>query len=165
MKKLLLLLPILLLVSFTATHKFYVSVTQIEYVENKQAVQIISRIFIDDLENVLRERYGITITLADTNDPESNNTYIEKYLSEKLKIQINGQAVPFNFIGKEYKADIINCYLEIPDITHIKTLKISNQILFDLFPDQQNIVKTKLYSKQKSIIHVAQKHATLLEFD
>ncbi|NJM80000.1 MAG: hypothetical protein HC854_10950 [Flavobacterium sp.] len=34
--------------SFTI-HKFYVSVTQVDYIQNKNRVEITSRIFIDDL--------------------------------------------------------------------------------------------------------------------
>ena len=53
---LILLLP---LFAFTAAHKFYVSVTNVTYSEKNEALQITSRVFIDDLEEVLKERYDI----------------------------------------------------------------------------------------------------------
>jgi len=37
--------------AFTAVHKYYISVTQINYVKEQESVQIISRLFIDDFEN------------------------------------------------------------------------------------------------------------------
>ena len=53
MKKKLLqfIMPLFLVVllSSFAWHKFYVSVTQIDFVPNKKRVEITSRIFIDDL--------------------------------------------------------------------------------------------------------------------
>ena len=47
--KQLFLILILPLFAFTTMHKYYVSVTQINYLQEKQSVQLISRIFIDDL--------------------------------------------------------------------------------------------------------------------
>ena len=54
-KQLLLLFAVLFLSSFSA-HKFYVSVTQIDYVPSKKRVEITSRIFIDDLEKGLTKK-------------------------------------------------------------------------------------------------------------
>ncbi|WP_242133463.1 DUF6702 family protein [Aestuariivivens marinum] len=158
----LILLP---LFAFTSMHKFYVSVSQINYIENKQSVQIISRVFIDDMENVLRSRYGEDIILAGENEPEETDVYLEKYLKERFEIKINGENQLIVFIGKEYDGDIMRCYLEIENINSIKTFEISNKVLFDLFEDQQNIVKTKIYSNQKSVILTKQSHSAMLKFN
>ncbi|GAA3559849.1 hypothetical protein GCM10022395_08380 [Snuella lapsa] len=151
--------------AFTAAHKYYVSVTQIEYIKDKQSVQIISRIFIDDFEKLLRERYDETITLANKNEAKSTNRYIETYLKEKLRIKINGKDVAFNFIGKDYEPDIMRCFLEIEHVKSIDTFEISNQVLFDLYNEQQNIVKTKINTKQKSFILVSQNNKAVLNFN
>ncbi|MBJ6369647.1 DUF6702 family protein [Snuella sedimenti] len=153
------------LMAFTAAHKYYVSVTQIEYIQDKQSVQIISRIFIDDFEKLLRERYDETITLTAKNEAASTNSYIETYLKEKLRIKINGKDVAFNFIGKDYELDIMRCFLEIDDVKAINTFEISNQVLFDLYNEQQNIVKTKINTKQKSFILISQNDKAVLNFN
>ncbi len=151
--------------AFTAVHKYYISVTQINYVEEKQSVQIISRIFIDDFEKLLRERYDENITLAGQNESESVDAYMEKYLKDKLVIKINGEPANLNFIGKAYDVDIAKCYLEIENVKHIETIEITNEVLFDVFSEQQNIVKTNIYSKQKSVILFPQKANVLLKFN
>ena len=69
------------------------------------------------------------------------------------------------FIGKEYDADIIKCYLEIQSIKKIESFEISNQFLFDLFDEQQNIVRTKIYSKQKSFLLDHNSKIGLLNFN
>ena len=153
------------LFAFTAVHKYYVSVTQINYVPSEQSVQIISRIFVDDLEKLLRERYDEAITLIAINEESSNNAYIEKYLKEKLKIKINGKEALLTFVGKEYDADIVKCYLEVEGVKKIESIEISNQVLFDLFDEQQNIVKTKIYSKQKSFLLDRSNKLALLNFN
>lgn len=153
--------PLLLSVS---AHKFYVSVTEVEYVKEKKSVQIISRIFIDDLENTLRKRYGKRLTFSPKNETKEVTGYLERYLKDKITIKINGNATDFKFIGKEYDNDILFCYLEVVDVNDIKTFQISNRILFDSFDDQQNIVKLKIDDEKKSFILMEGNDKAMLNF-
>lgn len=164
-QKILLLIFIIPLFAFTTMHKYYISVTQINYIEEKESVQITSRIFIDDFENILRLRYDKSITLAGQDESETINVFIEKYLKEKITIKINNKETNINFIGKEYEGDIMRCYLEIEGVKSIQSIEVSNKILFDLFEDQQNIIKTKINSKQKSVIQTSSNNKTLLNFN
>ncbi len=151
--------------AFTSIHKYYISVTQVDYVSSQQAVQIITRVFIDDFEALLRERYDGSITLMTDNEAQTTDPYIKQYLSEKLKIKINGKPAKFTFIGKDYDTDIMRCYLEIENVSKITSIEITNRILFDKFENQQNIIKTKINDKQKSFILMKQKDAALLNFN
>ena len=146
------ILFVLPLLAFTTAHKYYVSVTQVDYVKDKESVQIVSRIFIDDFENLLRTRYDENITLNTNNELSTIDMYIERYLTEKLKIDINGEAVRFAYVGKEYEDDIVFCYMEIEGVKEINSFKITNQILLDMFEEQENIVRTHINSKHKSFI-------------
>ncbi len=154
---------VLPLLSFTVLHKYYVSLTEIEYVEEKKTVQIISRIFIDDFEKLLRERYDKSLTLAIENEKESANYFTKKYLKEKLRIEINGKSVEFNFLGKEYEDDMILCYLEIENIRHFSKIRVVNQILYEIYPEQQNIVRIKTNSINKSILLTKENDKGLLK--
>ncbi|MDO5979917.1 DUF6702 family protein [Flavivirga spongiicola] len=153
------------LLAFTSLHKYYISVTQINFIEEKQSVQITTRIFIDDFESLLRERYDESITLAGKDEPKITDVYIERYLKEKLKIKINDKDANLIFIGKEYDIDIMKCYLEIEGVSSIESIEIKNKVLFDLYEDQQNIVKTKINSKQKSFILISQNDKAVLNFN
>lgn len=161
------LLVAILFISLSAftLHKFYVSVTQIEYSEKAQSLQITSRIFIDDIEKLLRERYDETITLAGKKEPVLVDTYIEQYVSEKLQIKVNGKQVKPEYIGKEYEDDIMFCYIEIKDVKTVETIEVSNLILFDVFPEQQNIIKTNVKGNRKSVILVKENDKALLNFN
>ena len=160
-----LLILIIPLFAFTVFHKYYMSVTQIEYIEDKQSVQLITRIFIDDFEKLLRERYDESITLADNDEPATVDLYIERYLSEKIKIKINNKDADLIFIGKEYDIDIVRCYLEVEDVDKINSFEISNQVLFDVFEEQKNIIKTDINLKQKSFILISQDNTAVLNFN
>ncbi|MCL5129847.1 DUF6702 family protein [Algibacter sp. L4_22] len=163
--KIVLLLSVFSFFSFTGMHKYYISVTQIEFVKEKQSVQIISRVFIDDLEKALRHNYDENITLDENKEADSINGYMEEYVNNNLVISINKEPAQLQFVGKEYDGDIVRFYLEIIDVEEVKDFDVSNKMLFDVCTDQQNIVKTKINAKQKSIILTKKNDSALLNFN
>jgi hypothetical protein len=156
-----LLLPLL---AFTVAHKFYVSVTNISYSDKDRSIQITSRIFIDDFENVLQERYGIETHLATDAETSLANEYIEKYLRTKFLMFIDGEKEDYIFLGKKYDNDIMICYLEIPEvpIAEVKSLEVQNELLTDLFDEQQNVVHFKVKGKKKSFVLIKENNKGML---
>ena len=151
--------------AFSVKHDYYVSVTKVEYIKEEKSIQIISQIFIDDFEKLLRQRYDESITIAEENEPENVELYMKKYLDYKLDFKINAIDKPFKFLGKEYKDDIVYCYLEIENVSDIKTIEIKNEILFDIYKQQQNILRTKINGKDKSFILIPENNKAVLNFD
>jgi hypothetical protein len=159
------LLVSLLFVSSGKKHEYYVSVTKVEYAKEQQSLQIISQIFINDFEKLLRQRFDENITLETEDEPEIIEKYMQRYLADKLKINVNGAAVGFKFIGKEFKDDITYCYLEIENISEIKSIEVTNRVLFDVIPDQQNIVRLKLLNKNRSFLLLPDNDKCMLNFN
>lgn len=147
-----LLLALFLLFTSSTPHKFYVSTTNIEYVKEKQALQVITKIFVEDLEQVLQERYSSSIVLDPKKETKADIDYLKKYVSQKLTIIINEQPIELNYIGKEYDIDIVNMYFEAENISEIKSIEIENKILFDKFPEQQNIIHLITPDSKKNMI-------------
>lgn len=145
------LLPLL---AFATAHKFYVSVTNIAYAEKEDALQITTRIFIDDLEAVLLERYEVTAKLATENESKLADEYLEKYLRKKFQIEINNEPKTYDYIGRKYDNDVCIFYLEVPEIDFpsVKAIQVQNAILTDLFDEQQNVVHFKVKEKKKSFV-------------
>nr|WP_299383886.1 DUF6702 family protein [Allomuricauda sp.] len=162
--KLIGLLGLLLLLSFTTAHKFYLSVTNVVYSEKNSSFQITSRIFIDDLEAVLEERYGIDAELATDKESKVSDTYIEKYLKTKFTIALNEEVSSYKFLGKEYDSDMIICYLELEDVdlAQLHSITIQNEILTDLFEEQQNIVHLKWKDRKKSFVLIKENNKGML---
>jgi len=140
-------------------HKYYVSVTDIEYVTKAKSLQVISRLFIDDIEQVLQERYADSIKIED----ELVDTYIEKYFSKKLRIEVDNELKQFKFIGKEIEDDMVHCYFEIENISSIKTISVTNKLLFDVFDNQQNITHLKINNTKKSYLFIKDNASGLLK--
>ncbi len=150
--------------SFIEVHKFYVSVTNVEYSAKDDALQITTRIFIDDLESALKERYGVTMKLATQDEAKISNEYIEKYFKQKFAILMDGEVVDYQFLGKKYDNDVVLCYIEIPkaQLNLRKTLAVQNEILTDMFEEQKNIVHIKLKGKKKSFVLIRENNKGML---
>lgn len=155
MKKLiflgLLILSFVTLTSFNF-HKFYIAIYQIEYAQEKKMLQITSRIFIDDINEVLEKNYHKKTHIGEKNQSPEDLVLMNKYIAERFSIKINGQPKSFQFVSTEVESNIIIGYYKITDISKIKTLEVKNTILMDLFSDQQNIIQSKIYGEKQSLL-------------
>ncbi|MGB7842539.1 MAG: DUF6702 family protein [Salinimicrobium sp.] len=151
-KKLLLFLALLALMSFSALHKFYVSETDVEYNSKAKSLQIISHVFVDDIEQLLKERFSGELFLLKEDEHPQADKYIEKYFLDKLKISVNGKAQKINYLGKEYDNDQLVLYLEVENVEPFNNISIENMILADLFPQQKNVIKVRNKGEIKSLL-------------
>jgi len=147
-------------------HKFYVSVTNIEYYDKGQALQITSRLFIDDFEKVLEERYDVKTLLGTSEEIPNADVHIEKYLNTKFLVKINGEPVRYQFLGKKFDNDIMICFLEIPDVSldQLESIEIQNELLMDFFEEQKNILHFKILEKKKSFVLIRESNKGMLIF-
>lgn len=105
--KYLFILFVVPLMAFSSLHKYYVSITQVEYVPEKKSLQLISRIFIDDLEDVLQARYDENLVMAYKNEDKQVDLYVEKYIRSKFGIKINGSIKACNAMRHKFPKPII----------------------------------------------------------
>jgi len=157
---LLLLIPLL---SFSV-HKYYLSLTQIEYNQENKSLEVIINVFMDDIELALNKENNINLQLTTKLELENSDDYFSKYLQEKLHFKIEEKELEFNYLGKEYEGDLVYFYLEIPNVENPQPLEIHNQILLQYFEDQQNVVKLKVGKKRKSKILNKENDKALLKF-
>lgn len=162
--KIVLLLTVFTLMSSFAIHKFYVSVTQIDFVPKKQRIEITSRIFIDDFEKALKKKYSKDFYLSTKKEIPEANEYIQKYLEEKFKITVNRRQVKVVFLTKEIEDDVLICYLKVNFSEKITTFEIFNSVLTEIFNDQKNIVHTDINGNKKSVLLTYSERSELLEF-
>lgn len=137
------------MLSFTM-HKYYMSLCEIEYIEDQKVVQITLSIFLDDLEVSLNKNRKTNLTIGSQEDPFEMDSIYLSYLKENLSLIINNKNTAFNYIGKEYDTDIVLFYLEVTDISKLNSLEMSNTILLNDFEDQKNIVKIKIKNFHKT---------------
>ncbi|TXI65628.1 MAG: hypothetical protein E6Q46_06050 [Flavobacterium sp.] len=147
-------LPIFMIVMMSsfAWHKFYVSVTQIDFVPNKKRVEITSRIFIDDLEKALEKRFKKKFYLTSSREIENADALIQEYLKEKIKISINKKPQSIEYLAREVEGDVLIFYTKIAVSKKINTFEIFNSLLTDIYKEQQNIVHVNINSNKNSFL-------------
>ena len=70
-------------------HPIYISVLEIDSIDND--LQLIVKIFRDDLEDGIRYTLNKEVSIDNQNKIELNKTSIENYLKSVLKVGINNQ--------------------------------------------------------------------------
>lgn len=157
---LLFIIPLLAL----APHKYYLSLTEIQYNQEKESLEIIINVFMDDIELALNKDYDINLQLTTKQELKNSDEYFEKYLKDKLHFKLQDQDLSFKYLGKEYEGDLVFFYLEISDVAAPQPLEVHNTILVQYFDDQQNVVKLKVGKKRKSEILNKKNDKALLKF-
>ena len=147
-----------------SVHKFYVSVTQIDFVPKKQRVEITSRIFIDDFEKVLKKKHNKSIFLATKKQIPEADKLVAQYLQEKIRLVINNKPVKVDYLAMEIEDDVLICYLKVPFSEKITTFEIFNSLFIESFEEQKNIVHTNINSNKKSVLLTYSEQSSLLEF-
>jgi hypothetical protein len=111
-------------------------------------------LFIDDLDQLLKERYDIDAKLSTADESELADQYLEKYFRAKFIVEINEEIRPYKLIGRKYDNDVCIFYLEIEavDLPSVKAIQIQNKLLTDMYDEQQNVVHFKINGKKKSFV-------------
>ncbi len=133
MKKLIFLLFFSGLTAFT-WHKYYVSVTEVYIKPDK--LEIIIRIFPDDIENVITDTYHIKAGLSQ----KQTRKLLKDYIRSHFLIQIDNQVVDYQFDGFTQEDEFFVILLETSYRDTPHQISIKNTILQDLFEEQKNIV-------------------------
>ena len=96
------------------------------------------QVFSHDLEPTLEKRLGKNIDLETT--PQINEILLN-YLNEKFVLQTkDGETKKLKWVGKEFKADTIYFYVEVPFEGNLSDLELQNSLFFESFREQINYV-------------------------
>ena len=132
-------------------HDFFVSVSYIEYDDQRNAIEVHKKIFFDDFEKTLKkESLNENFDILKSNKVLVDD-YIRDYLTKKIEFVINDKQYDFEYLGHEYEDGIINCYFEINKIKKIKKIKIKDTSLFETFEGQENLIYFKANQKLTTI--------------
>ena len=157
--KLGLILLALVICSGWGMHKFYVSLTEISFNSQTECYEGSMRIFPD---RALLERTGIHTQLATELEHPKADSLLMEYLLEDFSIQVNGEKLELNYLGKEPESDAIWCYLESSKAEAPVSVTVRNTILTEYFPDQVNIVQVYHEKWNKGLLLNRDQHAGTL---
>lgn len=122
-------------------HPLHVSVTEIEYDEKDKALEIMMRVFIDDLETTMRKT--VNEPELDILNPKPGITVdqlMRDYLARHFKISLDNKPQTVNYLGHEREGEAFIFYIEVVKVKKWKTIQVQNSIITDMFDDQSNLV-------------------------
>lgn len=158
-----LLMVLFVSLSSMVAHKFYMSIYQINYVPQKKMIQITSRIFIDDLNDVLEKKFHKKYFIGTDRETPDDEAAMKKYLSEKFILKVNGIAKPMSFLSKEVDTNVLVCYFKIADVSKINKLEIENSALTELNVEQQNIIQANITGEKQSLLLTSENFKGMLK--
>lgn len=144
----------------------HLSVTEIQYSEKDKAIQITSRIFIDDLELSIRNK--LKQPSLDILEPKNGMTLDQMaadYLSEHLKIKLDGKPRVIKLLGHEIEDVAVIFYIEVENVKKIKTLEVQNDVIMETHDDQSNLVHVTYKGPVKSVRLLREKPSEVFKFD
>lgn len=133
-----------------ALHPFHVSVVEINHNADDKTFEISCKIFTDDLEKVLTRNHKRPIDLINPGDRKATDKLVGDYIMKHLTVGADGKGLALNYLGYEREDDVIYTYLEVSGVAAPRKVRVQNQILYDLYTDQTNIVHVIVGESRKS---------------
>jgi hypothetical protein len=156
-----LIIPLML-----AVHPIHVSVTEITLDEKEKELEIVSRIFVDDLEKAIREvRNQPNLNLLEPGSPLTTDALVQEYVIQRFKISLDGQSQKTIYLGHEIENEAILCYIQVKNVKRFKSITILNSVITELHDDQSNLVHVTVREKIKSLRLMKDNSSGTLTFD
>ena len=133
-------------------HDFYISVCQIDVNEASQSLELTLKIFTDDLEETMKNNGAGQLNIGLPEESASTEKLLAEYLLKNIRIHLDGKKMSARFLGKENEANVTWIYIEVPNVSNFKSLRIKNTVLMDSFDKQTNLINVIKKKVKKSLI-------------
>lgn len=160
------MLSISILSFLLAFHPIHVSVTEITYDEKEKELEIISRIFVDDLEAAIREvKKQPELHLLEPGNSVTTDQLVREYLQQRFKISLDGKAQSVLYLGHEVENEAILCYIQVKNVKKWSSIEVLNSVITELHDDQSNLVHVTVRENVKSLRLMRDNPSGKLTFD
>ena len=131
-------------------HPIYMSVTEIEHNAKDNTLEISCKIFTDDFEKTLRQTNKTTVDLINPKDKTAANKLVSDYVQKHLLLTVDGKKVTLQFLGYEQQEEGIISYYQVNNITAVKKMEVTNNILYEYKKEQIEIIHVTVDGNRKS---------------
>ena len=127
-------------------HPIYISSTNIVINDDKLEIKV--KLFRDDLEDGLRDFHGFSISIDSSNKIEKNIDLINKYINDKLILIIDDDKIVLSANDFSLTNDILEVYFIQNFTKKTKDIRITNQLLIEVYSEQSNIMFLNIFEKK-----------------
>lgn len=135
------------------THEFYLSTTSVDFVLDKNEIQITSQFFVDDIENLIKFQTPNNTLIFEKTYSEDTNLFLRDFIDKNFKISINKKTHELIYLGYELKDDLLVVYYETKlSNSEVFDLEVFNSFLVNFIESQKNIIHLKFKNLKKSFL-------------
>lgn len=132
-------------------HPIHISTVEIEHNTTDKSLEITCKIFWDDFETILTKgNNNKRVDLVNEKNLAGNNKLVSTYISNHLNLVIDGKPMTLNFVGFEKEDAVIFSYFEVANISSVKKVAITNNLMYDMYDDQVEIIHVIVNGNRKS---------------
>jgi hypothetical protein len=131
-------------------HPLYITVTEISHNAKDKILEISCKIFTNDLETVLEKGAKTKVDLSSAANKAATDKLIDEYVERHLRLKVDGRVAGLHFVGSEKEADGTWSYFQVNDVPAVKRIDVVNDLLYDGFNQQINIMHVTVGGQRKS---------------
>jgi hypothetical protein len=135
-------------------HPVHISYTNIDYNKEKEKFEILFKFYVDDLDLILKAKYGNDLALQAGKWEKSYEQIIGNYILEHFKLIIKGKDKTrsrLKFVKKELRENEICFYYDFNAKEKSNTFEVHNSFMTDLYYDQHNLLIFTYLDYQKAV--------------
>ena len=132
------------------THPLYISVTEINHNTKDKILEVSCKIFTNDFEAVLEKMSGGRVDLSAAAAKAASDKLIDAYVEKHLRLKVDGKPVVLHFVGSEQENDGTWSYFQVNDVPAVKRVDAVDELLYDSFNQQINIMHVTVGGQRKS---------------
>ncbi len=156
MKRVLVCLVILFLTRVASAHPLKMAYTSIKYNAVKKIFEVTHRVFQDDFENTLQEKYhysGGDVFVNQKN--QITQKIVNEFFQKNFSIMFNNATVDLKFVKTEQKNQmgiIVYYETEKVDLSKINSMQVYNFIMMESFKEQVNMFHLNINDEIKRTV-------------
>jgi hypothetical protein len=131
-------------------HPLYITVTEINHNAKEKILEISCKVFTNDFEAVLEKMAKTRVDLSVVKDKAATDKLIAGYVEKHLRLKVDGKEVVLHFVGSENQEDGTWSYFQVNDIAAVRRIDAGNDLLYDGFNQQINIMHVTVGGERKS---------------
>ena len=144
----------------SGNHAIYISVTNLNINTSEGSLTGSIKIFSDDLEDALNNYSGERIGIIGNVDFSKVQTIIQNYINDNFEVVSGNDIHQLNITSIENIGDATWVNLSARFEPELTKLKLKNEILFELFDTQLNIIQLSIDEEKYYFKHSIKDHVS-----
>lgn len=167
--KLSLILIGLSFLSFKTAHPLKATSTRLTYDSKLKTLLVEVEVFRDDFQNALNKEFNSRFDLFRFYNSKEPLDAVNKLFNKYITLQLNNKSIVFNCTSGENSDDknsfIFKMIIPNMDLKPKQKLQINNTLLFNHFPNQNNVLMLTIPGRIEKMFQFNKDHVTeILEF-